>query len=369
MPPLPSLAPTLSPTPPSQLPCKLLGGAFAYFIQLLLGVMALSALFVKRCRERPQRPLKVFLYDASKQALIALVAHLFNMLVALLLKAQTHEDAAIADECGWYFLNFTLDTTLGVALAFAGLQCVEWGARRWARSGSARVRYVCAALQQTGRYGNDPRRPDRNVWLTQCAAWLAIIVLVKLILGFIMLILRPTLTDVADNLFLGLRMSAGWKAELAIVMVLCPLGMNMVQFWIQDTFLKADKRRRGPRRCCACCRRGAARDAYDPAATFGGLDLEDGGGDGGRGRDGVASSSKPAAVEKARELEIMAASAVASATRSLEDSAAQPPPSPPSPIRAPRRTSDLIKASPNESLLVASSSEEAAAGVSDLTLI
>ena len=66
--------------------------------RLLLGVLALSALLVKRWRERPQRPLKVFYYDASKQALIALVAHLFNMLVALMLKAQTHEDAAVADE-------------------------------------------------------------------------------------------------------------------------------------------------------------------------------------------------------------------------------------------------------------------------------
>ena len=91
-------SPTLSPTPEAHAPCKLLGGAFAYFIQLLLGVLALSALFVKRWRERPQRPLKVFLYDAAKQALIALVAHLFNMLVALMLKAQTHEDAAVADE-------------------------------------------------------------------------------------------------------------------------------------------------------------------------------------------------------------------------------------------------------------------------------
>lgn len=89
-------SPTLSPTPEAHAPCKLLGGAFAYFIQLLLGVLALSALFVKRWRERPQRPLKVFLYDAAKQALIALVAHLFNMLVALMLKAQTHEDAAVA---------------------------------------------------------------------------------------------------------------------------------------------------------------------------------------------------------------------------------------------------------------------------------
>ena len=254
-----------------------------------------------------------------------------------------------------------------MALAFAGLQTVEWAARRWARSESPRVRYVCAALAKTGRYGDDPRRPDRNIWLTQCAAWLAIIVLVKIALGLIMMILRPTLTYIADNIFLKLRMASGWKAELTIVMVLCPLGMNMVQFWIQDTFLKADKRRRGPRRCCACCR-ARKRDAYDPANDFGlaaALTETGGGGVGNSGNGGGGGGRSAAgAAKKVSELEVIARSAaVVDATRSLEDGAARQPP--PSPVREPRRSSD---SSLGESLLTSGSKQQATAA-SDLNVI
>jgi len=40
---------------------------FAIFIQVLLGAIAFSTLIYKRHRERPQRPLRIWFYDVSKQ--------------------------------------------------------------------------------------------------------------------------------------------------------------------------------------------------------------------------------------------------------------------------------------------------------------
>lgn len=39
--------------------CKLLSGGFAAFLQILLGIIALSVLIAKRYHEVPQRPLVV----------------------------------------------------------------------------------------------------------------------------------------------------------------------------------------------------------------------------------------------------------------------------------------------------------------------
>lgn len=49
--------------------CKLLSGAEAYVIQLLLGVIAICTLWYKRHVERPRRTLQIWGMDVSKQAI------------------------------------------------------------------------------------------------------------------------------------------------------------------------------------------------------------------------------------------------------------------------------------------------------------
>jgi len=42
--------------------------------------------------------------------------------------------------------------------------------------------------------------------------------------------------------FLLSRLEETPRLELIVVMVFCPLVMNLLQFWVQDTFLKESKR-------------------------------------------------------------------------------------------------------------------------------
>lgn len=78
--------------------CKLAGGPFENLVQMLLGFIALSVLAVKRCREHPPRPVIVWLYDASKQGIGALVAHIANMIIAIILSQKSREHGASSDE-------------------------------------------------------------------------------------------------------------------------------------------------------------------------------------------------------------------------------------------------------------------------------
>ncbi|KAL8954023.1 MAG: hypothetical protein Q9222_000145 [Ikaeria aurantiellina] len=63
--------------------CQLLGEA-SIFIQGALGGLALLSLVYKRWKERPQRPLKIWFFDVSKQVIGSVLLHIANLLMSLL---------------------------------------------------------------------------------------------------------------------------------------------------------------------------------------------------------------------------------------------------------------------------------------------
>lgn len=63
--------------------CRLLG-PFALFVQLALGGLALLALVYKRWRERPQRPVKIWFFDVSKQVFGSVLVHIANVFMSML---------------------------------------------------------------------------------------------------------------------------------------------------------------------------------------------------------------------------------------------------------------------------------------------
>ncbi|KAJ0411818.1 hypothetical protein ATCC90586_002971 [Pythium insidiosum] len=204
----------LEPTPK----CQLLSGAETYAIQLLLGVIAFATLWYKRQVERPRRTLQIWMMDVSKQAIGATVSHFINLGVSIQLPPVT-------DECVWYFLNFISDCTLGmvVSLAFLRLQQELAFAMNWTN------------IQESGEYGNPP---SYRTWLLQLIAWLAIIVFSKAIVLCVLIASATSLGTFGSLLFHPIQ--AYPFAELFLVMVVCPTFLNVVQFWIQDSFLKRD---------------------------------------------------------------------------------------------------------------------------------
>ena len=49
--------------------CQLLSGFQTYFVQIFLGIVALSTLWYKRTVERPKRSFEIWLLDVSKQGI------------------------------------------------------------------------------------------------------------------------------------------------------------------------------------------------------------------------------------------------------------------------------------------------------------
>lgn len=222
--------------------CKLLG-SFAVFVQGALGALALLTLVYKRWRERPQRPVKVWAFDVSKQVVGSILLHLANVVMAMFsagqIQATIAKSAASAagvdtqdkyqpNPCSWYLLNLAVDTTVGIAILIAILKILTIGA-----SYTALARPLESI--ESGHYGTPPKT---TWWLKQCLIYFVGLIGMKSCV-FLLFQLCPWLGRVGDW---ALRWTEGNEAvQIAFVMFIFPLIMNGMQYYIIDTFIKNNK--------------------------------------------------------------------------------------------------------------------------------
>lgn len=100
--------------------CHLLG-PYALFVQGALGLLALLALVVKRWREHPRRPVKIWFFDVSKQVFGSALLHLANVLMSMLSSgsfdvatattATGGEEEDQPNPCSFYLLNIFIDVS------------------------------------------------------------------------------------------------------------------------------------------------------------------------------------------------------------------------------------------------------------------
>lgn len=114
--------------------CQLLG-PFALIIQASLGALALLSLVYKRWRERPQRPIKVWAFDASKQVVGSILLHIANLLMSMLSSGKLDTPAFKTNEyhanpCSFYLLNLAIDVSCLAYLIIPSLPWANLGNRR-----------------------------------------------------------------------------------------------------------------------------------------------------------------------------------------------------------------------------------------------
>lgn len=113
--------------------CRLMG-PFAIIVQAALGFLALLSLVFKRWRERPQRPLKTWFFDVSKQVFGSVLVHIANIFMSLLtsgrfsikvepgtavtrlmaraLMGRDDDDDYVPNPCSFYLLNLGIDVSI-----------------------------------------------------------------------------------------------------------------------------------------------------------------------------------------------------------------------------------------------------------------
>ncbi|KAF9356857.1 hypothetical protein BGX26_004629 [Mortierella sp. AD094] len=209
-----------APDEPPQKPaetCELMS-TFAIFVQLLLATLAFSTLIFKRSKERPMRPLKVWLYDVSKQIVGGIVIHSLNLLAATLFGLSS--DQKVSNPCIWYFLNIFLDTTFGVGVLFLFLKAADKYFTHMRIDGL-----------KTGDYGNPPQFER---WWKQTLVFSLGLVVMKIV---VVIILTWPFLFTFGEWFLGWTLQ-NEKLQIVFVMLILPLSMNICQFWVIDYILK-----------------------------------------------------------------------------------------------------------------------------------
>ncbi|KJR89458.1 vacuolar membrane protein [Sporothrix schenckii 1099-18] len=226
--------------------CRLMG-PFAIFVQLGLGGLALMSLVYKRWRERPQRPLKIWFFDASKQVFGSVLVHMANVFMSLLtsgrfsikvtpgvvstaamLLRRDDDNGSVPytpNPCSFYLLNLAIDTTLGIPILIFLLRLV-----------TALVSYTPLGQPpesiQSGNYG---RPPSAWWWLKQSILYFCGLFGMKICV-LIIFIVMPWISHVGD-------WALGWtdgneQLQIIFVMMLFPLIMNALQYYIIDSFIK-----------------------------------------------------------------------------------------------------------------------------------
>jgi len=208
--------------------CKVYDGndSFTAWVQIFLATFALGSLWFKRMREKPRRKFQTWFMDVSKQGIGAVYAHLLNMLVAAVI-ANNHraeDEDRLDDECAWYAINYLVDTTFGLVLALVFLKGLDYIAnqRNW------------ESLKNSGVYFG----PEKwTHWRDQVIAWVAVLTVVKLVLLYFMWIFSAFLAFWGRILFKP--MQSNIRFELIFVMIVFPGFLNVIYFWVIDSYIKA----------------------------------------------------------------------------------------------------------------------------------
>lgn len=204
--------------------CLLWDSTFASLLQLFLAFVGLSSLLYKRHRERPQRPLVPFVFDATKQGAAAIFAHVWNMVLSYVFKIYAQRPR-LADECAYYAICYSLDVTVGLLLIYLLLKVQKHLSQK----------HDWASLRNSGCYG-DP--PDTDVFVRQLGAYMLIVMIAKVLCAMFLLCLQGALEAISGLLLWPFR---GFpNLELLVVMLVCPCFLNVVYVWNQDNLIKGN---------------------------------------------------------------------------------------------------------------------------------
>ncbi|KAI9006637.1 vacuolar membrane protein-domain-containing protein [Phycomyces nitens] len=194
--------------------CTLLD-SFAILVQLTLAATALGVLAYKRWRERPQRPVRIWALDVSKQFVGAGVIHALNLAISYLAGRPMHGPQT--NLCVWYFLNTAVDTTIGVGILWFWLHLLE---------------RIANGLIISLRDSDKELKSDSLSWIQETTIFLLAEALMKIcVYG-----LLQALPFYALGEYL-LSWANDNRDQVVFVMFIFPLIMNAIQFWIIDSML------------------------------------------------------------------------------------------------------------------------------------
>ncbi|KAJ3529578.1 hypothetical protein NM208_g9691 [Fusarium decemcellulare] len=187
----------------------------------------------------PHKQSWIWFFDVSKQVFGSVLVHIANIFMSMLTSgrfsvqvepsasrmAVRSDDDYAPNPCSFYLLNLAIDTTLGIPILIVLLRVLT-GLVRFTPVGQP------PESVQSGNYGNPP---NAWWWLKQSVIYFCGLFGMKVCV-LIIFIMMPWISKVGD-------WALGWtegneKLQIAFVMMIFPLIMNALQYYIIDSFIK-----------------------------------------------------------------------------------------------------------------------------------
>lgn len=205
--------------------CQLLGGVEQNLVQGTCLFLGFGTLLLKqKMASDKHRSWTVWAMDVSKQAFSGAAAHIGGMVNAkLLLSSGSH-----GDECSWYLISFTFDTFFGVLFGYIMLNYMLQPCAK---------RLHWNSLKESGNYYDyTTNKVSCLIWFKQMFSWVIITIIARAMVGSFLYVNEFWLGNI--SLSVSELFECHQHVFLVLVMLGCPLIMNGLQLWIQDTFLK-----------------------------------------------------------------------------------------------------------------------------------
>lgn len=204
--------------------CQLLDN-WALCIQGFMGMIAMSILLLKRQKENPKRPFKIWALDATKQVIGQIMVHCMNVALSYIRIFENSEKET--NPCIWYFLNLLLDTTIGIFVLMFYMYIM-----------SKIVKLLRITHCESGYYGDNPDKPLISAWIKQSIIF--ILCLCSMKLTVIIIINKVPVFMKFGHFVIGM-VSKNGHIQVIFDMLILPLTMNAIQFWFIDKIIKSDE--------------------------------------------------------------------------------------------------------------------------------
>lgn len=159
-----------------------------------------------------------------KQGIGSSFGHFSNIFLSVLIA----ESLTDADECQWYCLTYVIDSTIGTMINLLLLHLF----------GRILQYFPSCTTMHFGEYGSPPQL---SIWFPQLLIWLSFVLIGKLTILFFLFQFIDVLNRIISVIFKIFHDNP--QLELVIVMIIIPTILNILQFWVTDTFLKSNNNR------------------------------------------------------------------------------------------------------------------------------
>jgi hypothetical protein len=150
---------------------------------------------------------------------------MLNLVFAESLESKLHT----GDECDWYWINVMLDVTLGVPIEYFLL--VNLTAMIQGLLGPRKGQDF-----KSGSYTDSQGNVIYHKYIKQLFVWLLVVTGMKLCVLAVMLVLAGQLEATAS--YMLSPVSGHPDLKLIVVMILTPVTMNSIQYWLVDNIIK-----------------------------------------------------------------------------------------------------------------------------------